>query len=533
MKKILLAIIFLFTTTIQADDLENARKLMSENKYDEALKVLRKFETAHADDIKVHELIRKALARLEKEPEALAEYKSRYEKAPTPFNAFLYAELIESPAEREQLFRKVRDEYPKDLWSHFGLAGALLDLDRLQEGVFVAESGLSQVDKPARLYYIIARLHRRMNDYPKAAEFARKAYESEAVEENQDLMKSYEWLEISNTDDAASKLKLSQSYFTKYKDSIMKPESLEDLVDLTNLATVFVESGDNRETLEQLILTAQSGLDKEKVPESGEDQDLYFRVQGSLHALNAWCKAAAGQTAAATEYLEKARKSEPGPETFYFMALTEMKMGQKEAALKDAISAATYPPPYPGSEKLAGEWWHQIHGSKAGLADALQKQKAEFAPERKKRVFAQMISQDFQPFTMMDREGKKVTNEDLKGKITVLSFWAVWCPPCREELPHWNAFYAKHKQDPELVLAAVGDEPWETMLNHMKNQNADFAVYRNEDYWTQFDVSGIPTMVVIDPKGKIRFRNEGFEEGADYEQTLLWQIEAVRNQSKK
>ncbi len=62
----------------------------------------------------------------------------------------------------------------------------------------------------------------------------------------------------------------------------------------------------------------------------------------------------------------------------------------------------------------------------------------------------------------------------------------------------------------------------------MKNQNFNFAVYRNEDYWEQFDVSGIPTLLVIDASGKIRFRNVGFEEGMEYEETLEWQIEAAK-----
>jgi len=139
-----------------------------------------------------------------------------------------------------------------------------------------------------------------------------------------------------------------------------------------------------------------------------------------------------------------------------------------------------------------------------------------------------MVAEKFEPFEMTDMQEKKITEKDLSGKIVLMNFWAVWCPPCREELPHWNEFYAKHKNDSDLMLVTVGDEPWETILNYMKNQNYSFSVYRNEKYWEQFSVEGIPTMVILDPAGKIRFRNVGFEEGMEYEETLEWQIEALR-----
>jgi thiol-disulfide isomerase/thioredoxin len=159
----------------------------------------------------------------------------------------------------------------------------------------------------------------------------------------------------------------------------------------------------------------------------------------------------------------------------------------------------------------------------------LHQQREEFAPERKSRVVSQFLSEKAEPFEMTTSDNKKITPKDLSGKIVLMNFWAVWCPPCREELPHWNEFYAAHKNDKDLFFAAVGDEPWETIHNYMKNQKFDFPVYRNEKYWDEFKVDGIPTMVIIDPSGTIRFRNSGFEEGMEYAETLLWQIDAVRN----
>jgi len=38
---------------------------------------------------------------------------------------------------------------------------------------------------------------------------------------------------------------------------------------------------------------------------------------------------------------------------------------------------------------------------------------------------------------------------DFKGKITMLNFWATWCPPCRQEMPHFQSVFEEIMENPD------------------------------------------------------------------------------------
>ena len=62
-------------------------------------------------------------------------------------------------------------------------------------------------------------------------------------------------------------------------------------------------------------------------------------------------------------------------------------------------------------------------------------------------------------FSLEDTKGKVVKLSAQKGKVVVITFWATWCAPCLQELPHLNKFYKKHKKDGLTVLAINTDGP--------------------------------------------------------------------------
>jgi thiol-disulfide isomerase/thioredoxin len=528
MKKILFILFFFFVPLlVVADPLKKAESLLQANKSDEALKVLEEFLREHPENVDAHEAIQKIMLNRRGESEIIAEYEAKYQRTPTGLNAHLYGKLLESPSEKEALFRQVREKHPQEIWGHFGLANALLDQDRLQEAAHVAEEGVTYVSNPARLHYVAARTYRRMKDFAKAVAQAKLALQADVSNEDYPaLVQSYEWIQIAETENPQEKFDLAQKYYRKHKEKLYRVEDFDGVVALADLAYIYAEN--DVETMREIVQKAQKGMRNVKRPEDTEEREFTARVKGSLVALQAVGEAMEGKQAQALKTLKRASGEGEGSETFYFAAITHDKLGDKNAALQQAIKASLYPPAYSKAASFAASLWKQVHGSDAGFQDALNQQKKTFASRRKSRVLAQMVSEDHQEFTMVDRDGKKVTKHDLIGKVILMNFWAVWCPPCREELPHWNAFYLKHKNDPEVALVSVGDEPWETINNYMMNQNLDFEVYRNEDFWEQFDVNGIPTLLVIDRQGKIRFRNVGFEEGMEYEETLEWQIQAVK-----
>jgi thiol-disulfide isomerase/thioredoxin len=56
------------------------------------------------------------------------------------------------------------------------------------------------------------------------------------------------------------------------------------------------------------------------------------------------------------------------------------------------------------------------------------------------------------PATLTTLDGERIATADLRGRVVILTFWATWCAPCREELPLLSAYAAKHRADGLVVL---------------------------------------------------------------------------------
>jgi peroxiredoxin len=57
--------------------------------------------------------------------------------------------------------------------------------------------------------------------------------------------------------------------------------------------------------------------------------------------------------------------------------------------------------------------------------------------------------------TLVTLEGQRISSTDLLGRVVILTFWATWCAPCREELPLLSDYLAQH-QDAGLQILAFG-----------------------------------------------------------------------------
>jgi thiol-disulfide isomerase/thioredoxin len=104
-----------------------------------------------------------------------------------------------------------------------------------------------------------------------------------------------------------------------------------------------------------------------------------------------------------------------------------------------------------------------------------------------------------------NNDGKAVNLADLKGKVTVVEFWATWCPPCRKSIPHLNKLHKKYK-DKGVVIIGLSNEKSDTVQKFVKKQDMKYIVGAGSKSGTAYGVRGIPTAFVI---------------GADG--TLLWQ----------
>ncbi len=108
-------------------------------------------------------------------------------------------------------------------------------------------------------------------------------------------------------------------------------------------------------------------------------------------------------------------------------------------------------------------------------------------------------------FTMTNANGVPVTLSSLKGKPTIMNFWATWCPPCREELDSFQKMYDKYGTQVNFVMLNIVSQG-DTMTSVQKfcaDKGYTFPLYFDVsgEGTTLFGVTGIPETVFLDAKG--------------------------------
>jgi peroxiredoxin len=96
----------------------------------------------------------------------------------------------------------------------------------------------------------------------------------------------------------------------------------------------------------------------------------------------------------------------------------------------------------------------------------------------------------------------------LRGKVVVISFWATWCPPCREEMPALDAFYRRyHAQGLELIgLSADRPHDRSDVTKVMQSFSYPGAMLDDAKVNDFGAPSALPMTVVVDRDGVVRAR---------------------------
>ncbi len=95
--------------------------------------------------------------------------------------------------------------------------------------------------------------------------------------------------------------------------------------------------------------------------------------------------------------------------------------------------------------------------------------------------------------------------KDLRGQVVVLEFWATWCGPCLEKLPHMNKLVDSFKDQPVRFLS-VTDEPRETVEAFMKLHPMHAWIGLDGALAGAYGSRVRPEVFIIDPYGRIALR---------------------------
>ena len=111
-------------------------------------------------------------------------------------------------------------------------------------------------------------------------------------------------------------------------------------------------------------------------------------------------------------------------------------------------------------------------------------------------------------------KSKKVILNDYNSKLVIINFWATWCTPCKEEMPHLNRLKSKNVfKDIEIIPINIADEELKKSKEFFENlniNNLEIFYGSSLDLAKEFKLRGIPTTVFIDKEGYEFARVIGF-----------------------
>jgi peroxiredoxin len=122
-------------------------------------------------------------------------------------------------------------------------------------------------------------------------------------------------------------------------------------------------------------------------------------------------------------------------------------------------------------------------------------------------------------FTLKRAEGGNLRLAEQRGQVVLINFWASWCGPCRVEMPHLNKLHDKYKAGGFMVLGVnIDDDPRHGAATAAR-WGVKFPVLLDAEKTVTrtYDLGAMPSTVLVDRDGRIRFLHRGYRDGLELE----------------
>jgi len=127
-------------------------------------------------------------------------------------------------------------------------------------------------------------------------------------------------------------------------------------------------------------------------------------------------------------------------------------------------------------------------------------------------------------FTLKSMTGKNLKLSEYRGQVVMINFWASWCAPCRQEMPLLEDLYKKYQSLGFTLLGVNVEQNSNKAKTLLRNIKVSFPIlFDNKNKVSKlYKVSAMPTTVIIDRDGNLRYLHQGYKPGyeKDYQQQV-------------
>jgi thiol-disulfide isomerase/thioredoxin len=115
-------------------------------------------------------------------------------------------------------------------------------------------------------------------------------------------------------------------------------------------------------------------------------------------------------------------------------------------------------------------------------------------------------------FAVKGIKGEKLSPAEYKGKVLLIDFWATWCGPCIAEMPNVKNVYKKYHAKGFEIVGISLDQSRDKLDAYIQQQQIPWPQYFDGKYWNNeiaqmYGIKSIPTTLLVDRSGKIRYKS--------------------------
>ena len=120
-------------------------------------------------------------------------------------------------------------------------------------------------------------------------------------------------------------------------------------------------------------------------------------------------------------------------------------------------------------------------------------------------------------FTLRSVGGANLRLAEQRGQVVMVNFWATWCTPCLQEMPHLSRLYERYRASGFVLLGVNIDDDPRLAVALATRMGLKFPVLLDTDkaVTRRYALDSMPGTVLIDRDGKVRHVHKGYREGVE------------------